>query len=236
MPAVPAALVAQLGLKRARDLAPAPARGDAGAGIPARHSLPVTTDISRLLPSGALAAQAAISAGAVGALGLLWRLLAGPTTAGAWCAVVGLRRLYPLAAAAAGADLDRIALVDAAGPRIADAANALADGLAALVVPSAAFTPAQTRRLASKARRAGTALIWWETRPVVGVDARLSVTRVRWEGLRPNEDRRYGHGALRSCELDVAAAWRTGRGARESVWPYGGRPEASNVVELRRRR
>jgi hypothetical protein len=235
VPAVPAALVAQLGLRRARDLTPAPDTGTPGAGMPARHILPVTSDISRLLPHGGLAASTAIAAGATGAVGLLWRLLARPTSDGSWCAIVGLDRLYPPAAAAAGADLDRIAFVRAARPRIADAANALAEGLAVLVVPSGALTPAQTRRLTGKARRAGAVLVWWETRPVTGVDARLGVTGAHWEGLRPNTDRRYGAGALRSCELDVQAAWRTGRGARHRIRPYGGEPEPSNVVPLRPR-
>ncbi|WP_335989947.1 hypothetical protein [Glycomyces sp. MUSA5-2] len=231
-----AALAARLGLVRARDLVPAPPATAGGAAIPAPRTLAVTADIAPLLPGAGMAASTAIGAGATGALALLWRLLAGPTTAGLWCAVLGLRGIYPLAAAAAGADLDRLAFVDAAGPRIGDAANALADGLAALVLPSAALTPAQTRRLAGKARRAGCALIWWETRHVPGVDARLDVAAARWQGLRANTGRYWGAGELDAVELEVRAAWRSGRGALERLWPYGGAPQApSNVIALRRR-
>jgi hypothetical protein len=143
---------------------------------------------------------------------------------------------YPLAATAAGADLERVAFVDAAGPLIADAAGALAEGVAAMVIPSDGLTPAQARRLTARARKGGTAIVWWETRPVAGPDARLEVARVRWKGLRANAGRLWGAGRLDACELDVAARWRSGGGHRARIWPYGG-PEAAEatVVDLRTR-
>ena len=201
---------------------------------PPRAILPVTPDISALLPYGGLATVTAITASRRGATSLLWRLLAGPTRAGAWCALVGMPGRYPLAATAAGADLERLAFVDVAGPLIADAAGALAEGVAAMVVPSDALTPAQARRLTARARKGGTAIVWWETRPVAGPDARLEVARVRWKGLRANAGRLWGAGRLDACELDVAAHWRSGGGHRAQVWPYGGQPEAE-VVDLRTR-
>ena len=201
---------------------------------PPRAILPVTPDISALLPYGGLATVTAITASRRGATSLLWRLLAGPTRAGAWCALVGMPGRYPLAATAAGADLERLAFVDVAGPLIADAAGALAEGVAAMVVPSDALTPAQARRLTARARKGGTAIVWWETRPVAGPDARLEVARVRWKGLRANAGRLWGAGRLDACELDVAAHWRSGGGHRAQVWPYGGQAEAE-VVDLRTR-
>jgi hypothetical protein len=74
---------------------------------PSRVILPVTPDISALLPHGGLATVTAIMASRRGATSLLWRLLAGPTRSGAWCALVGMPRVYPLAATAAGVDLGR---------------------------------------------------------------------------------------------------------------------------------
>lgn len=230
--AVPAALAAELGLRLAGELDPAP-RSPAPALAPARHILPAAPDISALLPYGGLSTVTTITAGRIGATSLLWRLLAGPSASGAWCAVVGLERLYPLSARAAGVDLERLALVEAAGPRIVDAAGALASGIPVLAAPSAAFTPAQARRLAAKCRRSGTAIVWWESRPVTGADARLEVTGVRWQGLRANAGRRYGAGRLTACELDVAARWRSGLTRRARIWPYGGRPD--NVLDMRER-
>jgi hypothetical protein len=172
-----------------------------------------------------------------GATSLLWRLLAGPTRSGAWCALVGMPRVYPLAATAAGVDLGRVALVDP-GPLVVEAAGTLAEGVAAVVVPSEGLTPTQTRRLAARARKSGTAIIWWETRPVAGADARLEVAQARWKGLRPNAGRRWGAGRLDACELEVAAHWRTGGIHKARIWPYGGEapPRAhENVIDLRSR-
>jgi hypothetical protein len=202
-----------------------------------RVILPVTPDISALLPHGGLATVTAIMASRRGATSLLWRLLAGPTRSGAWCALVGMPRVYPLAATAAGVDLGRVALVDP-GPLVVEAAGTLAEGVAAVVVPSEGLTPTQTRRLAARARKSGTAIIWWETRPVAGADARLEVARARWKGLRPNAGRRWGAGRLDACELEVAAHWRTGGTHEARIWPYGGATAPhthGNVIDLRTR-
>ncbi|MEU6857560.1 hypothetical protein AB0B28_01600 [Glycomyces sp. NPDC046736] len=224
---VAAALAAELGLRSAAELRPVPrdgARLNADpVGLP-KAILPVTPDISGLLPYGGLATVTAISATRQGATSLLWRLLAGPTAAGAWCALIGVRHRYSLTATAAGADLDRIAFVDAAGPLIADAAGALAGGVAVIVVPSDGLTPPQARRLTARARNGGTAIVWLETRPVAGPDARLDVTSARWRGLRTNTGRVWGAGELDACELDVTARWRSGGRRRAQVWPYGGDP------------
>ncbi len=229
-----AALAAQLGLRTAGELAPAE-RASGGVVTSSRSMVPVTSDIARLLPYGGLAAATALAAARVGATSLLWRLLAGPTSAGAWCAVVGLSGMYPSAAAAAGVDLARLVLVEADGPRLLDAAAALAGGVPVLVAPSAAFTPIQERRLTARARRSGTAIVWWQTRPVAGADARLEVTGAHWQGLRANTGRRWGAGRLNACGLEVAARWRGGASRQATIWPYGGdRP--GNVIDLRRRR
>jgi hypothetical protein len=229
--AVPATLAAALGLRPAVELQPA---APAAPLRPSRSIMPVTPDIAALLPYGGLATATAITASRTGATSLLWRLLAGPTAAGSWCAVVGLPGVYPLAARAAGVDLGRLALVEADGDWIVDAAGALASGVPVLVVPSAAFAPRQVHRLTAKSRRSGTAVVWWETRPVVGVDARLDVAGAHWKGLRPNPGRRYGPGRLDSCELDVDARWRTGGVRRARIRPYDD-PRPDNVVDLRDR-
>lgn len=260
---VAAALAAELGLRTAAELRPAsetraearvagdpavsggsPARSGMvaeprpeaapGSMRPSRAILPVTPDIAALLPHGGLATVTAIMASRRGATSLLWRLLAGPTGSGAWCALVGMPRMYPLAATAAGVDLGRVALVDP-GPLVVEAAGTLTEGVAAVVVPSEGLTPTQTRRLAARARKSGTAIIWWETRPVAGADARLEVARVRWKGLRPNDGRRRGAGRLAACELEVAAHWRTGGTRQARIWPYGGEAEATRAANAGQR-
>ncbi|MEU5875312.1 hypothetical protein AB0A73_27575 [Glycomyces sp. NPDC047369] len=260
---VAAALAAELGLRTGADLrraaaggtgaaaAPSAAGPAAGAGVAVPHGaeqdesrrpavigppktiLPVTPDISALLPHGGLATVTAITATHRGATSLLWRLLAGPTGAGAWCALVGLPRVYPLAATAAGVELGRVALVDPGG-RVAEAAGALAEGVAVIVVPSEGLSPAQARRLTARARGSGTSIVWWETRPVAGADTRLQVSRARWNGLRENAGRRWGAGRINACELEVASRWRSGGVRRASIWPYGGRPP-EHVLDLRDR-
>jgi len=212
----------------------APAHGESRSAAPTgppKTILPVTPDISALLPHGGLATVTAITANRRGATSLLWRLLAGPTGAGAWCALVGMPRVYPLAATAAGVDLGRVALVDP-GARVAEAAGACAEGVAAIVVPSEGLSPAQARRLTARARGSGASIVWWETRPVAGADARLHVSRASWNGLRENAGRRWGAGRINACELEVASRWRSGGLRRASIWPYGGRPP-ERVLDLR---
>ncbi|WP_157930547.1 hypothetical protein [Glycomyces xiaoerkulensis] len=227
---VPAELAAEYGLRFAGELKAA-AEPSAPAPASSRHTLPVTPDLSGLLPYGGLSTVTALPAARTGATSLLWRLLAGPSQAGAWCAVVGLPGLYPLAARSAGVDLDRLALVEADRGQVPDAAGALAAGVPVLVVPSAGFTPKQMRRLAAKSHRSGTAIVWWETRAVDAADARLEVAAVHWQGLRAGSGRRYGTGRLTGCELEVAARWRAGGKHRARIRPYGGVPPG-NVVDL----
>lgn len=230
-----AVLAAQLGLQRARDLAPpTPDVGHDRPTAPSRSTVPATADIAPLLPYGGLSTQLALDAGSVGAAPLLWRFLAGPTASGAWCALLGLPSLFPLSGTAAGVDLARLAVVEASGPAVADAAGALVTGVSVLALPTAAVTPRIRQRLAARARRAGCALIWWGT-GTGGVDAALTIAAVRWPGLRANVGRQYGTGRLAACALDVRSRWRSGPVREATIWPYGGQP-VTNVVALRARR
>jgi hypothetical protein len=237
--ASPLDLAERYGLVTAGELIPDRVPITRGAGPVS--VLPVTEDLRGLLPAGGLAGQVAIPTARLGATSLMWRLLAGPSTAGLWCAIVGVRRLYPLAATAAGVALDHLALVDVEGPedRLA-ALGALCEGVPVVVVSSSGLTPRQVQRAASRARRSGTVLVWRETSavPVAGVDARLIPESCRWRGLRENTGRRWGAGRLDSCRLSVAATWRDrGRPRRAEVWPYGHADAApGGVVSLTERR
>ncbi|MEV3938726.1 hypothetical protein AB0K52_22475 [Glycomyces sp. NPDC049804] len=218
----PVELADRLGLVTAGELIPGHVPITRGAGPVS--VLPVTEDLRALLPEAGLAGQVAIPSARPGATSLLWRLLAGPSSAGQWCAVVGARWLYPLAATAAGVALERVALVDVVGPEeVLTALGALCEGVPVVAASSTGLSPQQVQRAVARARRSGTILIWREgSRPVPGVDVRLDPEACQWRGLRRNAGRRWGAGRLDSCWLSVAATWRGNeRPRRAEVWPYG---------------
>jgi hypothetical protein len=226
MRVAPADLADRLGLSLASELVAdqAPLTRETAVRAPAYA---VTDDIAALLPQGKLSGQVAVPAQRLGATALLWRLLAGPSSAHLWCAVVGTDDLYPLAATAAGADLDRIAFVNPGAEQLSSAIGALLEGVPVIVASTRGLTPRQLQRTAARARRSGSTVIWREgATPVAGVDARLVPTRCEWIGLRPNTGRRWGAGRLHSCRIQVAATWRGRAGAvRAELWPYGTRPD-----------
>jgi hypothetical protein len=78
------------------------------------RSLPTAPELSRLLPGGAL--QAGGSYSVLGSTALAMSLMAGPSAAGTWCAVIGLPAFGIEAAASSGIDLERLVLVPRPGP------------------------------------------------------------------------------------------------------------------------
>lgn len=220
--ATPIELADRLGLSLAAELRPRTVPVLSGATALASR-LPVTGDLVGLLPQAGLAGQIAIPLARRGTVSLLWRLLAGPSTAGRWCAIVGNAGLYPLTATAAGADLRRLAFVHAQNAEATLAAlGALCEGVPVIVVATGQLTARQMQRAAARARRSGSVIIWLEDAAVPGVDARLEPLDCRWIGLRPNTGRRWGAGRLTSCRLVVGGTWRGGGRVRRVVWPYGG--------------
>lgn len=196
--------------------------------------LEVVPALAPLLPDGALrrgstvAVAAAGSAG--GALSLALALLAGPSAAGSWCAVVGLPELGAVAAAGAGAALERLALVPRPGEQWPVVTAALLEGAdVVLARPAGRVRPGDARRLSARARERGAVLVvldppgpragsWPE-----GTDVRLAVTSARWSGLGA------GHGHLRGREVEVVSSGRraAARERRGRLWLPGpsGRPE-----------
>jgi hypothetical protein len=155
---------------------------------------------------------------------LLLALLAGPTAAGQWGAVVGLPDLGLAAADEAGVELARLALVPAPGEHWAAVTAALVDAVEVIAVrPPARFRPADARRLAARARERGAVLVavgsWIE-----GAEVRLRVETGAWRGLAT------GSGHLQRRVVDVVATGRgaAARGQRLSCWLPGpnGRMEA----------
>ena len=119
--------------------------------------LPVLSALSPLLPDGLRRGSAVAVRGSAG---LLLALLAGPSRAGAWCAVVGLPGLGLVAAAETGVALERLALVPDPGPDWAAVAGALLDAMDVVVVaPRGRVLDGDVRRLAARARQRGAVLV-----------------------------------------------------------------------------
>jgi hypothetical protein len=187
--------------------------------------LPVLRPLDQLLTGGGLrrGSTVVVEQG----ISLVLALLAAPTAAGSWGAVVGLPSLGLVAAAELGVALERLALVPRPGDQgdqWATVTAALLDAMDVVAVrPPERFRPADARRLSARARERGAVLLavggWAE-----GAEVRLRVAAGRWRGVEG------GHGYLQRRLVEVVA---TGRGAaarerRLSCWLPGanGRVEA----------
>src|SRR5262249_41765751 len=127
---------------------------------------------------------------------------------GSWCAAVGMPSLGLVAAAELGVDLERLALVPDPGGQWATVAAALGDAVdIVLVATPRPGRPADSRRLAAKARDRGAVLVPVTAWPDAA-DLRLGVVASTWEGLGT------GHGCLRARRMEVVAQGR-GAAARE---------------------
>lgn len=192
---------------------------------PDERSWPVQDALAPLLPTGAL--QRGTVVAVRGSTSLLLALVAGASAAGAWTTAVGLPDVGLLAAADAGVDLGRLALVPRPGPDAAVALAALVDGMDVVVVgPAAALVDADRRRVVARARERGTVLLATTTWP--GAHVALTVTGGAWSGAD------HGAGWLRRRTLRVERAGRAGaaRPARLEVeLPLGRRDWPAYLVE-----
>ncbi|WP_173079949.1 hypothetical protein [Phytohabitans rumicis] len=178
------------------------------------HLLPVHPSLKPLFPAGGPRHGSVVVA--AGTTSLILALLATPTAAGRYAAVVNMPRLGALAADEYGVRLERLALVPDPGPNWAAITAILLDGLAMVVTGVDGEVNAETaQRLAARARRSGAVLV--PAGPAVvwpGADVVLVADPPAWEGLGA------GRGRLRRAVMTVTS---TGRGAgarsRELVVP-----------------
>jgi hypothetical protein len=170
----------------------------------AAGSLPVTLDLSELLPGGALRRGSTVSV--VGSTALVLALLAEATQQGSWAAIAGMPELGVVAAAELGVDLDRFALVPNPGAELVAVVSALIDGFDLVVlgpVAARAVQPQLARQLAGRVRNRGAVLVTTGAWP--GVDLELRVSNRKWRGLTQD-----GFGHLEYRDVVVSAQ---GRGA-----------------------
>lgn len=167
------------------------------------RAVPTHEAFANVLPGGTLREGMVVQVS--GSTSLLMALLATPSASGRWVAVSGLPDFGVEAAARAGIDLARLALVPDPGPQWVSVLAALADIIPVVAVrPMGRIAPAEASRLAGRLRQRGTTLLVDGDWP--GSDARLEVESSTWHGLAA------GHGVLSDREIVLATAGRGGFG------------------------
>jgi hypothetical protein len=182
--------------------------------------LPVIPPLQSLFSGGGLRRGTSIVVAGDGAgqrATLCLSLLGAASSAGSWCAAVGLTGLGAVAAHDLGIDLDRLVLLPSPGPKWAEVTAALLGGVDVVVLcPPFSVRPAMARRLLARTRDRGAILIvlpgqaGWPECP----DLRLIVGNTRWDGIGS------GDGHLRRRRVTVTATGRrsAARPRRRELW------------------
>jgi hypothetical protein len=168
-------------------------------------SLPALGEVIRLKTGGAYA---------VDSPSLAMALMAGPSQAGEWSAVVGAPEFGLEAAADFGVALERTIVVPAPGEHWLSVTAGLADVVSVVLVkPSSPVTEHQAERLRSRLRQKDAALICWGSWP--RCDAEVSVLASSWSGLG------QGHGYLQGREVEVSVRRGGAPARRTALWLPG---------------
>lgn len=168
------------------------------------RKIPTHPGLKPLLPGASLHAGSSYSVN--GSWQLALSFLAEPSSAGAWCGIIGCPAFGAEAAAALGIALDRCVLIPAPGPDGIALAGALSEALTVTLLHTPVRAPSgMAERIAARLREHGSALVVAGAWP--GVTASLSVTGSRWEGLE------RGFGSLHTRRLTVAS--RSTRGTKQ---------------------
>jgi hypothetical protein len=200
-----ASLVALDGVTTADGVSVVSPSGSAGAadsgGPVAGRVLPTRAELATVLPWPGLRRGSTVAVH--GSTSLLFALLSEATAHGSWAAAVGLPGLGLVAAAEAGVEVSRLALVPRPGNDPVSVIAALLDGVDLVVVGATSqLLDSDARRLSARARHRGSVLMPFGSWP--GADVQLRCAQASWHGLGD------GHGHLREREITVHAS---GRGA-----------------------
>ena len=138
-------------------------------------------------------------------------VMAGPSTAGAWSAVVGVPHFGIEAARGFGVNTDRLVCVpEVKSGEMLSVVAALVDVVDVIVMPPMRVTPKEAARLTARMREKHCLIVTWGSWPQA--DAQIGWSDVRWEGIGA------GHGNLhaRQVTLEVSRGGRTAGSRR--VW------------------
>jgi len=152
-------------------------RASTGAGV-----VPVHEVLAGLFPSGGLERGQIYGIRGGASMSLLYALVADATRDGAWFAMVDMPRAGLVAAEQYGVAMHRLLCVgfgeDSAWGSVV---GALVDGIDLVATASPRCTPAESRRIAARARASGTVLIVVGAPGGFEIDATLSVVAQRWQ-------------------------------------------------------
>jgi hypothetical protein len=165
----------------------------------------VTPALEGLFPEGGLRRGTTYEIDASSSL--LWSLLAGPTSKGVWCAVVGMPDVGLAAAEDMGVNLDRLILIPSPDSRWLSVVSALIDvvGIVALGT-HAAPSDRMLSTLAGRLREREATLLVRSRWP--RVEARIGVDTHTWRGLGS------GHGVLHEHRVRIVLTTRHGHATR----------------------
>lgn len=148
---------------------------------------------------------------AAGGVSLAWALLAGPSAAGEWAAVIGVPDFGAEAAAALGVRLERVICVPDPGESWLEAVAALIDVVSIVVVrPPGRVGEAAAGKVAARLRTREATLI--SLGPWPRAEARLRATQPRWGGVG------RGEGHLRARVVGVEVRRGTAPPRRTELW------------------
>lgn len=197
--------------------------------------LPAAPALEVVLPGGGVRRGSVVALTGPGSTSLLWSLLAPPTGAGSWAALVGLPAAGLLAAAEAGVALERLAVIAQPGRAWATVLGALLDGFDLVVAaPDRRVRPADARRLTARARERGTVVVLAGDGAVAawpeGADLCLTLSAPDWDGL----GRGHGHLQRRRVHLEVTGRREAARPRAADLWlphsPASGGPASPIAV------
>lgn len=147
----------------------------------------------------------------VAGLSLAMLLMAGPSAAGAWCAVVGIPDFGVEAARELGIDTTRLVVVPQLNAEeLLAVLSALIDVVDVVLVAGVHVTATQSARLSARMRDRGCFLI--TAGPWPRTEAQLRSSSIEWRGIGEG----YGHLQARQVTVEVRRQDRLA--ARRRIW------------------
>ena len=158
--------------------------------------LPTIPSLRRILPGGALMAGSTYSV--ENSTTLAMALLAGPSSSGAWCSVIGIPDFNIEAAANLGIELSRLILIPHLDGQWLAVTAAMVDVVSIILTKAPAnIAGSDAARLKARLRQRGAALI--TVGPWPQSEAVLTVSENRWGGLG------VGSGHLQTRRLKITS-------------------------------